>query len=814
VNLWLLISVIIRAAAIAWAVVLWIRRRDLTLAFTVVLFIVMFAGLIGYLNDSVEQNGWFPLDTTPLAPYLMSIVTSALCITMVALFEASSRRDRRRAQDLSLLASALEESAEAAMITTAKLDGNGPVIVWTNDAACTLFGRTREELLGQSPLILGCGNAVPAVTALRERDTFEGESACPRRGGAEFRLQSIVSSVRTPSGERTHFLVLYRDVTRRHEAEEALRRSESLFRTVADTTPAMLWMSDRESNSVFLNRAWLEFCGGTLGSELVGGWQRVLHPDDRERAIRTYDESFAARCSFTMEYRLRRADDAYRLIVDRGYPRFTDTGEFDGFTGWCADVTDERAAAAALAESEAKYRQVVDSSPDAIAMHAEGKVVFVNATGLRLLGASSPDEVLGRPFLDFVHPEERPSSVDRARLILDSRRELRPTERRLLRLDGSTLEVELAAAPCMHRGRPAAMIFARDLSERKKAQRELSASQQRLSLLVRHSPMGAVVWDTEFRIVEWNPAAERMFGFSAAEAIGRDHTLIVPPEARPGVDTVLDALRTGSGGTHSSNLNNTRDGRRIHCEWYNSPLIDETGRVIGTASLVEDITERVRAEERQRLLMLELDHRVKNNLAVVISLAEHTLHTATSLPEFSEGFLGRVRALARMHTLLTQSRWKGAPLRELLERSLEAFTAGDRGRIGMVGPEVSLVTREATSINMVVHELATNAAKYGALTAPGGRVMIEWGLANESAGETLTLTWTEAGGPPAVPPARRGVGLTVIQDAIGYELGGKVDLQFSPGGVRCEIVIPRAGDRPQSRYDIAERDMLAEEVTS
>ncbi len=813
-NLWLLISVIIRAAALAWAAVLWVRRRNLTLAFTVGLFIVMFVGLIGYLTDSVEERGWFPLDTTPIPPYLLSIVTSLLCITVVALFEASSRRDRRRAQDFSLLASALEESAEAAMITTAKLDGEGPVIVWTNDAACNLFARSREELLGQSPLVLRCGNAIPAMTALRERDTFEGESPCPRRGGTEFRLQSTVSSVRTPSGERTHFLVLYRDVTRRHEAEEALRRSEEKFRTVADTTPAMLWLTDRDSNSTFYSKAWLDFRGQDLETELNGGWQRALHPDDRERAVRVYDENFAARRPYTMDFRMQRADGVYRRILDRGYPRYTDAGEFIGFAGWCADVTDERAAAAALAESEAKYRQVVDSSPDAIAMHADGKVVFVNATGLRLLGASSPDEVLGRPFLDFVHPDERPSSVERAWLILDSKRELHPTERRLLRLDGSTLEVELAAAPCTHQGRPAAMIFARDLSERKKAQRELSTSQQRLSLLVLQSPMGAVVWDTEFRIVEWNPAAERIFGFSAAEAIGHDYTLIVPPEARPGVEMVLDALRAGRGGTHSSNLNNTRDGCRIHCEWYNSPLIDEAGRVIGTASLVEDITERVRAEERQRLLMLELDHRVKNNLAVVVSLAEHTLHTAASLPEFSEGFLGRVRALARMHTLLAQSRWKGARLRELLERSLEAFTAGDRGPISMFGPDALLGTREASSINMVVHELATNAAKYGALSAPGGRVLIEWSVVDEGAGESLALTWAEIGGPPVIAPARRGVGLTVIQEAIGYELGGKVDLQFAPTGVRCEMIIPRAGDRPPTRDDIAERGMLAAEVTS
>lgn len=813
-NLWLLISVIIRAAAIAWAVVLWIRRRNLTLAFTVVLFIVMFIGLIGYLKNSVEENGWFPLDTTPLAPYLMSIVTSLLCITVVALFEESSRRDRRKARDFSLLASALEESAEAAMITTAKLDGDGPVIVWTNDAACRLFERSREELLGQSPLILGCGNAIPAITALRERDTFEGESPCPRRGGDTFQLQSSVSSVRTPGGERTHFLVLYRDVTRRHEAEEALRRSEEKFRTIADTTPAMLWLADRDSNTTFYSKAWLDFRGEVLETELKGGWQRALHPDDRERAVRTYDENFDARRPYTMEFRMRRADGAYRYILDSGYPRFTDTGEFNGFAGWCADVTDERAAAAALAESEAKYRQVVDSSPDAIAMHADGKVVFVNATGLRLLGASSPSEVLGRPFLDFVHPEERPSSIDRARLILESGRELHPTERRLLRLDGSTLEVELAAAPCMHEGRPAAMIFARDLTERKRAERLLRQSEQRLSQLVRQSPLGAIVWDLDFKVVEWNPAAERMFGYAERDAVGRHAEFIVPPEARSHVDSVWAALVKNSGGTHSTNENLTRDGRRIYCDWYNTPLIDADGRVFGVASLVDDVSDRLRAEERQRLLMLELDHRVKNNLAVVVSLAEHTLHTATSLPEFSEGFLGRVRALARMHTLLAQSRWKGAPLRELLERSLEAFTAGDRGRISMVGPDVSLVTREASSINMVVHELATNAVKYGALSAPDGRVLIEWSVADEGAGETLALTWAETGGPPVIAPARRGVGLTVIQEAIGYELGGKVDLQFAPSGVRCEMVIPRAGDRPPSRYDIAERDMLAEEVAS
>lgn len=698
---------------------------------------------------------------------------------------------------------------------------------------------------------------------------------------------------------------------------EELAQSEALFKTIADTTPALLWLADKNGQCQFFNKAWLEFRGESMEHEMAGGWSEAIHPEDRDGAVAKYQEHVRTRTSFEMRYRLLRKDGVYRTVLDNWFPRSGPDGEFAGFAGSCTDVTemvesarrleaqedqlrrlvqgsnailweydpatnaftfvsdhaqalmgypveewcrpgfwqrtlhdedrdraihyclartsegldhemDYRMVAAdgrlvwirdiisvikdngapllrgvmidvtalyaarrALEESEARYRRVVDSSPDAVAIHEGGKVVFVNATGLKLLGARSVDEVIGRPFLDFVEASQRDSAVERAKMVIDRNVELPLTERRLLRLDGTVVDTELLAAPCMHGGKPAVMVFARDISDRKKAEALLRESEQRLALLVKQSPIGAILWDTEFRVVEWNHAAAQIFGHEAHEAVGRHARFIIPPDIRPMIDTIWKELVQNRGGRRSVNQNLTRDGRLIDCEWHNSPLIDGDGKVLGVASLVMDVTERERAQDRQQRMMLELDHRVKNNMAVVLSLVEQSLGTCTDAREFGKSFAQRVRALARTHALLASTRWQGADLHELIEQTLEAYAVGDSRRLTVGGPAVRLSVRAATPLALTVHELATNAAKYGALSVPGGSVAVHWSIEDsEHESPRLALEWVESGGPLVVEPSRRGFGRGLIENAIPYELGGRVDMRYDRAGVICRIEFP------------------------
>jgi two-component sensor histidine kinase len=206
--------------------------------------------------------------------------------------------------------------------------------------------------------------------------------------------------------------------------------------------------------------------------------------------------------------------------------------------------------------------------------------------------------------------------------------------------------------------------------------------------------------------------------------------------------------------------------------------------------VTRDITERKQVEEHKNLLVAELDHRVKNALAVVAALVSRTRETTTSLPEFTAALDGRIKSMAIAHELLSGRKWHGLPLGQLIERELEPYAAA--GSVHVDGPaEVMLKAEAGQALAMVVHELVTNAAKYGALSVGGGRVSVRWRrLATNGTGSHLALEWEESGGPAIAPSARAGYGTSVIRDLIPYELGGTVDLALAPEGARCRLRIP------------------------
>lgn len=203
-------------------------------------------------------------------------------------------------------------------------------------------------------------------------------------------------------------------------------------------------------------------------------------------------------------------------------------------------------------------------------------------------------------------------------------------------------------------------------------------------------------------------------------------------------------------------------------------------------------TQRRLAEERQRLAMHELDHRVKNTLSTVLSLAENTGAGTEDVKAFLESFTGRIRGLASLHESLAQRHWAGASLKQLVMRTVQPFVADDQERIEYSGVDLLLSTREAGAVSTVLCELATNAAKYGALSVPEGRVRVDVTLASGGEGargsrSLVTLRWQESGGPPVQPPTRRGFGTELIERIIPYELKGTPEFQYDPAGVVCTV---------------------------
>src|SRR5436305_2140817 len=230
------------------------------------------------------------------------------------------------------------------------------------------------------------------------------------------------------------------------------------------------------------------------------------------------------------------------------------------------------------------------------------------------------------------------------------------------------------------------------------------------------------------------------------------------------------------------------DGREIWLEETAMAEFDATGQCVRIKGLTVDITQRKRTDEHQRLLIAELDHRVKNVLARVATVAEYTRQSSSTIDEFIQALDGRIQSMAVAHELLSQSGWQAIRLADIVRSQLAPYATDTNTMTG--GPDITLSATAAEALAMVLQELVTNASKYGALSIPGGRVSVRWECRRGDAGEGLMIVWGETGGPTVSVPTEYGYGTSLIRELIPHELGGKVDLAFSSGGLSCTIEIP------------------------
>lgn len=351
--------------------------------------------------------------------------------------------------------------------------------------------------------------------------------------------------------------------------------------------------------------------------------------------------------------------------------------------------------------------------------------------------------------------------------------------------DGSKREVEVQYIP--HSGPEGEeggfYAFAVDVTARRAAERALRKSEQRYRHLFEAIDQGFVVYEmlpdgTDHRFLQVNPAFERLTGFSRHDVIGKTLRAVAPDVEDSFVARCAEVVRSGQ----STRFQDYALTLRRWYDIYAFPVGPQR-----FATLFDDITERKNAEDRQSLLMAELDHRVRNILASVQSMVLLTARSATSKEQYAEILRGRIAAMARAHGLLTQGGWRGARLDQIVRDELAPFSSRSGG-VTIEGPTtVVLKPKDALNVSLVLHELATNAAKYGALSVPDGHVAVRW---VEDA-DGLRLTWEESGGPRVTPPGRRGFGSVLIESALGGDGAASADLTFPPEGARCTITLPR-----------------------
>ncbi|HEV7372318.1 PAS domain S-box protein [Arenibaculum sp.] len=320
-----------------------------------------------------------------------------------------------------------------------------------------------------------------------------------------------------------------------------------------------------------------------------------------------------------------------------------------------------------------------------------------------------------------------------------------------------------------------------DITERRRAERQA----QQLAAIVESSDDAIVSKTLDGVIATWNRGAERLFGYTADETIGKPITILFPPDRHDEEPEILARIQRGERVDHYETVRRHKDGSLIDISLTVSPIKGTDGRIVGASKIARDITERKRADSRLRLLAREVDHRAKNLLAVILSMVRFT--RADTVPEFAAAIDGRIRALAHAHSMLSESHWQGADLERLAEEVLAPHRRPGARPVRIDGPGLKLAPSAAQSVAMVLHELATNAAKYGAFSAPSGHVHLEWSL---PAGGRLVLLWTETGGPPVRQPSRRGFGTGAVERVVRGQLGGQLSLDWRAEGLVCEIDVP------------------------
>jgi PAS domain S-box-containing protein len=316
---------------------------------------------------------------------------------------------------------------------------------------------------------------------------------------------------------------------------------------------------------------------------------------------------------------------------------------------------------------------------------------------------------------------------------------------------------------------------------------------QRLAAIVASSDDAIVSKDLHGIKATWNPGAQRLFGYTAEEIIGKSITVLIPEDRSGEEREILEQIRRGERIDHYETVRRRKDGSLIDISLTVSPIKDANGRVIGASKIARDITERKRAEEQQRLLIREMNHRIGNLFALASAVTTLSTRFAATPRDLADAVQARLAALARAHSLTLahssgdERQDQPANLQNLIETITAPYLEQDRAAVTISGPDVPVGGKPAMSMALLLHETATNAAKYGALSSPSGHVDVSWSVQ----GEQLLLTWRERGGPPVNGlPEHEGFGSFLARLTATGQLGGKISHEWAREGLTVTLSAP------------------------
>ena len=416
---------------------------------------------------------------------------------------------------------------------------------------------------------------------------------------------------------------------------------------------------------------------------------------------------------------------------------------------------------------------------------AEGVITFYNQAAVNIWGRAP---LLGKEkwcgALRLYRPDGSPLPHHECPMAqaLESGEPVRNVEAVLERPDGSRIAILPHPTPILDEDGKVigAINMLLDVSERHRSQQ----LQEHFAAIVASSDDAIVSKDLGGIIQSWNRGAERIFGYTPEEAIGRHITLVIPADRLDEEPGIIDRISRGERVDHFETKRQHKDGSLIDVSLTVSPVRDRHGEVVGASKIARDITDRKRAEEARDLLFQEIKHRVKNTLGTVQAIASQTFRSGSH--EERDAFAARLRALSAAHDLLTNQDFDQVSAKDIIVRALLPFQENRAARIQPTGEDAVLTANQGLLLAMVIHELATNAVKYGALSNTAGIVRLSWSRMSDKDGCRLRLHWKESGGPKVEQPARKGFGSILLERALSQE-AGRARMVYAPDGVDCTL---------------------------
>ena len=626
------------------------------------------------------------------------------------------------------------------------------------------------------------------LAAASTGEPYEVEFPLLGRDGQYRWFLSRARPVRDGDGTVRSWIGTSLDIHERKVAEER-------FQILTELAPTVIWFGNPDGSLSYLNDRWYAYTGQIPEQALPLGWGEVIHPDDLPGLLWVWEDARAREVVYDTEARLRRADGAYRWFLIRAEPMRDGNGAVVGWLGSNSDIHDRRQAEDDLRETREQLRLAVDATGTGIFDYdLVADTLEWDGRTRALFGLLHDAPVSYDAFLAGVHPDDRDWVDAAVKATID------PTGvgtydiafRTVGIADGIERWVSAKGQAFVSDGRTTRFIgTTRDITESRRAEQALRETEERYRLAARATNDAIWDWDLGTDHILWNEAVQTLFGYEPKEVGPRGtwwQQHIHPDDlgrVKAGIHAVIEG--TGSGWTEEYRFLRA-NGTYADILDRGYVLRDDTGRAVRMIGAMLDISERKRAEEHQRLLTGELQHRVKNTLALVQAIASQTFRDATDMEGSRDAFAARLISLGRAHDILTASSWTEAPIVDVIDGALAVHRSGAAHRIRASGQNVHLAAKPALSLALALHELATNATKYGALSNADGIVDLHWHVIHEGEAPRFHLTWSEQGGPPILAqPTRRGFGSRLIERSFAAEVGGEVSLTYLPTGLVCRL---------------------------